>query len=87
MGMAVGASTILSTRMALRTRQNITRGDPNAPGLLPWKAFNETSQSAMVFGESTGSQQLPSIRGIKAWNALRRCAGSDSLRQFLFESE
>jgi para-nitrobenzyl esterase len=63
------------------------RGDPNAPSLPPWTAFDENSQSAMVFGDSTRSQQLPSIQGIKAWDTLRRCAGPDPLRQFLFESE
>jgi para-nitrobenzyl esterase len=62
-----------------------TRGDPNGPGLPHWKTFDERSQAAMIFGNSTGSSQLPSIQGIKAWDALGQCAGPEALGRFLFE--
>jgi para-nitrobenzyl esterase len=49
------------------------RGDPNGPGLPLWKAFDENSQTAMVFGDSSESRQLPNIKGLKAVDALLRC--------------
>ncbi|HEY0745461.1 MAG TPA: carboxylesterase family protein [Steroidobacteraceae bacterium] len=61
------------------------RGNPNAPGLPLWSAFDERSESAMVFGDSTGSQRLPSMQGIKAWDALSQCAGPESTQKFLFQ--
>ena len=48
-------------------------GDPNGPGLPVWKAFDEESQMAMVFGDSSRSQPLPNIRGLKALDELLRC--------------
>jgi para-nitrobenzyl esterase len=62
-----------------------TRGDPNGPRLPFWRAFDERSQAAMIFGDSTGSSQLPSVQGIKAWDAFGRCAGPESIGRFLFE--
>jgi hypothetical protein len=49
-------------------------GNPNGPGLPVWKAFDEVSQSAMVFGYSSHSQRLPNIEGLKALDDLLRCA-------------
>jgi len=49
------------------------RGDPNGPGLSVWKAFDENSQTAMVFGDSSESRQLPNVKGLKAVDALLRC--------------
>jgi para-nitrobenzyl esterase len=49
------------------------RGDPNGPGLPVWKAFDKNSQTAMVFGDSSESRQLPNIKGLKAVDALLRC--------------
>jgi para-nitrobenzyl esterase len=48
-------------------------GDPNGPGLPVWKAFDEDSQSAMVFGNSSGSRRLPNIDGLKLLDELQRC--------------
>jgi para-nitrobenzyl esterase len=62
-----------------------TRGDPNGPGLPRWKAFDERSSAAMIFGESAGSRELPGVQGIKAWDAFGRCAGPESIGKFLFE--
>jgi para-nitrobenzyl esterase len=49
------------------------RGDPNGPGLPPWKAFDENSQSAMVFGDFSNSQRLPNIEGLRALDELLSC--------------
>jgi para-nitrobenzyl esterase len=49
-------------------------GDPNGPGLPNWKAFDEESQMAMVFGDSSNAQPLPNIAGLEALDALLRCA-------------
>jgi para-nitrobenzyl esterase len=49
------------------------RGDPNGPGLPVWKAFDENSQTAMVFGDSSESRPLPNVIGLKAVDALLRC--------------
>jgi len=49
-------------------------GDPNGPGLPVWKAFDEESQMAMVFSDSSHSQPLPNITGLKALDQLLRCA-------------
>jgi len=62
-----------------------TRGDPNGPGLPIWKAFDEHSQAAMVFGDSTGLQPLPNIEGLKAWDAHIQCATPMSAGRFLHE--
>jgi len=62
-----------------------TRGDPNGPGLPVWKPFDEHSQSAMVFDDSSGSRRLPDSAGIEAWNAQIQCAGPMSSGKFLFE--
>jgi para-nitrobenzyl esterase len=48
-------------------------GDPNGPGLPVWKAFDESSQSAMVFDDFSGSRRLPNIDGLKALDELVRC--------------
>jgi para-nitrobenzyl esterase len=48
-------------------------GDPNGPGLPVWKAFDQESQMAMVFGDSSHSQPLPNIPGLKALDELLRC--------------
>jgi para-nitrobenzyl esterase len=48
-------------------------GDPNARGLPIWKAFDEDSQSAMVFDDSSGSRRLPNIDGLKLLDELQRC--------------
>ena len=50
-----------------------THGDPNGPGLPVWKAFDEESQMAMVFSDSSHSQPLPNITGLKALDELLRC--------------
>jgi para-nitrobenzyl esterase len=51
-------------------------GDPNGPGLPVWKAFDEESQMAMVFGDSPSSQPLPNLTGLNALDALLRCDAS-----------
>jgi para-nitrobenzyl esterase len=48
-------------------------GDPNGPGLPVWKAFDQESQMAMVFGDSSQSQPLPNITGLKVLDELLRC--------------
>jgi len=48
-------------------------GDPNGPGLPVWKAFDDDSPMAMIFGDSSHSQLFPNIGGIKALDALMRC--------------
>jgi para-nitrobenzyl esterase len=48
-------------------------GDPNGPGLPNWKAFDQESQNAMIFGDSSHLQPLPNIRGLKALDELFRC--------------
>ena len=55
-------------------------GDPNGPGLPVWKAFDEKSQMAMVFGDSSHSQPLPNIAGLKALDELLRCGVSRESR-------
>jgi para-nitrobenzyl esterase len=55
-------------------------GDPNGPGLPIWKAFDEESPMAMVFGDSSHSQPLPNITGLKALDELLRCAKPQDLR-------
>jgi para-nitrobenzyl esterase len=50
-----------------------TRGDPNGPGLPIWNAFDQDSQMAMLFSDSSRSQPLPNIAGFKALDALLRC--------------
>jgi carboxylesterase type B len=52
------------------------RGEPNGPGLPPWKAFDEASQPAMVFADSTQSQPLPHLQGLRAVDLLMRCRSS-----------
>jgi para-nitrobenzyl esterase len=49
------------------------RGDPNGPGLPVWKAFDEYSPSAMIFGDSSESRPLPNFQGLKALDALLHC--------------
>ena len=49
-------------------------GNPNGPGLPVWKAFDEESQMAMIFSDSSHSQRLPNIDGLKALDELLRCA-------------
>jgi para-nitrobenzyl esterase len=49
-------------------------GDPNGPGLPIWKAFDEESQMAMVFSDSSHSQPLPNVMGLKALDELLHCA-------------
>jgi para-nitrobenzyl esterase len=51
-------------------------GDPNGPGLPVWRAFDEASQMAMIFSDSSHSQPLPNITGLKALDDLLRCAKS-----------
>ena len=48
-------------------------GDPNGPGLPIWKAFDQESQNAMIFGDSSHSQPLPNLRGLKALDELLHC--------------
>jgi para-nitrobenzyl esterase len=48
-------------------------GDPNGPGLPVWRAFDDESQMAMVFNDSSHSQPLANIAGLKALDALLRC--------------
>jgi para-nitrobenzyl esterase len=48
-------------------------GDPNGPGLPVWNAFDEDSQSAMVFDNSSSSRRLPNVDGLKALDELLRC--------------
>lgn len=48
-------------------------GDPNGPGLPVWRALDEESQMAMVFGDSSHSQPLPDIAGLKALDELLHC--------------
>jgi para-nitrobenzyl esterase len=49
-------------------------GDPNGPGLPVWNAFDEKSPTAMVFGDSSHSQPIPNIMGLRALDELLRCA-------------
>jgi Carboxylesterase family len=51
-------------------------GDPNGPGLPIWKAFDEDSQMAMVFGDSSASRRLPNIDGLEALDKLVGCGVS-----------
>jgi para-nitrobenzyl esterase len=53
-------------------------GDPNGPGLPVWKAFDEESQMAMVFSDSSHSQPLPNLTGLKALDELMRCGSEGS---------
>jgi para-nitrobenzyl esterase len=48
-------------------------GDPNGPGLPVWKAFDDDSPMAMIFGDSSYSQRFPNISGLKALDELMRC--------------
>jgi para-nitrobenzyl esterase len=48
-------------------------GDPNGPGLPVWKAFDEQSQMAMVLSDSSHSQRLPNLAGLKALDEVLRC--------------
>jgi para-nitrobenzyl esterase len=48
-------------------------GDPNGPGLPVWKALDDDSPMAMVFGDSSHSQPFPNIDGLKALDELMRC--------------
>jgi para-nitrobenzyl esterase len=48
-------------------------GDPNGPGLPVWNAFDEDSQMAMIFGETSRSQRIPDIDGLRALDDLFRC--------------
>ena len=52
-------------------------GDPNGPGLPIWKAFDEESQMAMVFGDTSRSQRLPNIMGLRA---LDECVAQRKLQ-------
>jgi para-nitrobenzyl esterase len=49
-------------------------GDPNGPGMPAWEPFDADSQTVMVLGNPSHSQQFPNIEGIKALDALLRCA-------------
>jgi len=64
----------ISTLMRKYWTNFAARGDPNGPGLPIWKAFDQTSQMAMFFGDSSHSQPLPNIAGFKALDTLLRCA-------------
>ena len=57
------------------------RGDPNGPGLPVWKAFDQVSPMAMVFGDSSHSQPLPNIDGINALDDLLRCGVSRDMTE------
>jgi para-nitrobenzyl esterase len=48
-------------------------GDPNGPGLPVWKAFDDDSPMAMIFGDSSHTQCFPNIEGVKALDELMRC--------------
>jgi para-nitrobenzyl esterase len=50
-----------------------SHGDPNGPGLPVWNSFDEKSQMAMIFSDSSHSQQLPNLAGLKALDELLRC--------------
>jgi para-nitrobenzyl esterase len=63
----------ISTLMRKYWTNFATRGDPNGPGLPIWKAFDQDSQMAMLFSDSSRSQPLPNIAGFKALDALLRC--------------
>jgi para-nitrobenzyl esterase len=64
----------ISTLMRRYWTNFAARGDPNGPGLPIWKAFDQDSQMAMLFSDSSHSQPLPNIAGFKALDALLRCA-------------
>jgi para-nitrobenzyl esterase len=53
-------------------------GDPNGRGLPAWKSFDEESQMTMVFSDSSHSQPLPNLPGLKALDELLRCGSEGS---------
>jgi para-nitrobenzyl esterase len=63
----------ISTLMRKYWTNFAARGDPNGPGLPVWKAFDQDSQMAMLFNDSSRSQPLPDLAGFKALDALLRC--------------
>jgi para-nitrobenzyl esterase len=64
----------ISTLMRKYWTNFAAHGDPNGPGLPIWKAFDQDSQMAMFFSDSSHSQPLPNIAGFRALDALLRCA-------------
>ena len=44
-------------------------GDPNGPGLPPWPAFTESSQTVMHFDAESGARPAPNMTQIKAIDA------------------
>ncbi len=46
-----------------------SKGDPNGPGLLPWPAFAEKDQKAMVFDAAPGARPVPNLDKLKAFDA------------------
>ena len=43
-------------------------GDPNAPGLPEWPAFNQTDQKVMVFDADPGARFLPDLDRLKVFD-------------------
>jgi para-nitrobenzyl esterase len=41
-------------------------GDPNGPGLPPWPAFSESSQTVMHFDAKPSARPAPNMMQIKA---------------------
>jgi para-nitrobenzyl esterase len=41
-------------------------GDPNGPGLPPWPAFTESSQTVMHFDAKSSARPAPNMTQIKA---------------------
>ena len=64
----------ISTLMRKYWTNFAARGDPNGPGLPIWQSFDDASQMAMVFSDSSHSQPLPNIAGLKALDEILRCA-------------
>jgi para-nitrobenzyl esterase len=64
----------VSTLMRKYWTNFAAHGDPNGPGLPVWKAFDAQSQMAMIFSDSSHSQRLPNVEGLKALDELLRCA-------------
>ncbi len=49
-------------------------GDPNGNGLPRWPAFNERTQSAMVFDRTPGARPLPNLTRLRAVDLWHSCA-------------
>jgi hypothetical protein len=67
------ATTFVRCRSFGPTRHLVAwESHPTSSGLPVWKEFDEESQMAMVFSDSSHSQPLRSITGLKA-RSMRFC--------------